>query len=368
MKKIFAIALALVMVLSMASAFAAATLPGSCSWGSWDCPTTTVKCGIAKAEVVQYTLTNNCYERYEISKNCPAVVKGIPVFYAIKVTFEENVNQNWFEHENTKLVVTTKDLVAYNNTILHNNNGLGRQDKKLSDMVSYNDVKNGGTFWVRSGGETAPDKLIKETDDNFKLEDIIFTGVAESTSARVCANVAFKFSGIGPVLSFGGYDAQAADANTIYVKNKSYMAKITVSDGKLGKVDILPYNEANWNNGIFRNAKTYYGYNKDGLLATMVGNELKWESPNCGEAAFLLDVFKTFKFDFSTCITADGIKSFFGWDDDGAFKHCVTWNKNAVAIVNPDCKIEIPKTGDVSVVAYAVMALVAAAGAMGLKK
>ena len=41
---------------------------------------------------------------------------------------------------------------------------------------------------------------------------------------------------------------------------------------------------------------------------------------------------------------------------------------NGTAIVDPECKIEIPKTGDVSVVAYAVMALVAAAGAMGLKK
>lgn len=365
MKKIFAIALALVMVLSMASAFAAATLPGSCSWGSWDCPTTTVKCGIAKAEVVQYTLTNNCYERYEISKNCPAVVIGIPVFYAIKVTFEENVNQDWFNDENTKLVVTTKDLKADRNTT---NNGLGVDDAKLSAFVSYDDVKKGGTFYMAKADGTAH-KLVKEAD--FDSATCIYTGVAEKTSAKVCANVAFKFSGIGPVLSFGGYDAQAADANTIYVKNKSYMARITVSDGKLGKVDILPYSAANWNNAAsFDNpTKTYYGYNKDGLLATKEANgDIKWESPNCGEAAFLMDVFKTFKFDFSTCITADGIKSFFGWDDDGAFKHCVTWNKNAVALVNPECQIEIPKTGDVSVVAYAVMALVAAAGAMGLKK
>ena len=366
MKKIFAIALALVMVLSMASAFAAATLPGSCSWGSWDCPTTTVKCGIAKAEVVQYTLTNNCYEPYEISKNCPAVVKGIPVFYAIKVTFEENVNQNWFEHENTKLVVTTKDLVEYNNNVL-NNNGLGRQDKKLSDMVSYNDVKKGGTFWVRSGGNTAPDKLIKETDDNFKLEDIIFTGVAESTSARVCANVAFKYDGKGHDLAFGDYTVYVNQDNTIWVKNATYMVKFIISDGKLARAEVGGANQ--WGNNEFNPTKTYYGYNKDGLLATKDTNEeIKWESPNCGEAAFLMDVFKTFKFDFSTCITADAIKSFFGWDDDDAFKHCVTWNKNAVALVNPECTIEIPKTGDVSVVAYAVMALVAAAGAMGLKK
>lgn len=357
MKKIFAIALALVMVLSMASAFAAATLPGSCSWGSWDCPTTTVKCGIAKAEVVQYTLTNNCYERYEISKNCPAVVVGIPVFYAIKVTFEENVNEQWFNDENTKLVVETKDLGKDMNGT---NNGLGTINKQLNKLVSYDNVKKGGTFYLAKNNS-----LVKEAD--FDSATCIYTGVAQKTSAKVCANVAFKYDGKGHDLAFGGYTVYVNQDNTIWVKNASYMVKFTISDGKLGKAEIGGANQ--WNNNEFNPTKTYYGYNKDGLLATKDANgEIKWESQNCGEAAFLMDVFKTFKFDFSTCITADGIKSFFGWDDDGAFKHCVTWNKNAVALVNPECQIEIPKTGDVSVVAYAVMALVAAAGAMGLKK
>lgn len=359
MKKIFAIALALVMVLSMASAFAAATLPGSCSWGSWDCPTTTVKCGIAKAEVVQYTLTNNCYERYEISANCPAVVTGIPVFYAIKVTFEENVNEDWFKDANTKLVVTTKDLTRDRNTV---NNGLGEVNWALKDFVDYDDVKKGGTFYMATDDRGNNLYLT----DEFDSAKCIFTGVAQKTSAKVCANVEFKYDGKGHDLAFGGYTVYVNQDNTIWVKNASYMVKFTISDGKLARAEIGGANQ--WDNNDFNPTKTYYGYNKDGLLATMVGNELKWESPNCGEAAFLMDVFKTFKFDFSTCITADGIKSFFGWDDDNAFKHCVTWNKNAVALVNPECTIEIPKTGDVSVVAYAVMALVAAAGAMGLKK
>ena len=72
--------------------------------------------------------------------------------------------------------------------------------------------------------------------------------------------------------------------------------------------------------------------------------------------------------DLGTCMTGDAIKAHFGWDDDGAAKSCKTWNKDAVAIANAECQVAIPKTGDVSVVAYAVMALVAAAGAMGLKK
>lgn len=358
MKKIFAIALALVMVLSMASAFAAANVPGTCSWGSWDCPTTSIKCGIAKAEVVQYTLTNNCYERYEISANCPAVVTGIPVFYAIKVTFEENVNEDWFKDANTKLVVTTKDLTRDLNTV---NNGLGETNRQLKDFVAYDDVKKGGTFYMATDDRGNNLYLT----DEFDSAKCIFTGVAQKTSAKVCANVAFDFNGIGKELAFGDYTVLVESENVIYIKNKTYMAKLTVSDGKLGKAEIA--SAGIWGANFVAD-KTYYGYNKDGLLATLVGGEIKWESPNCGEAAFLLGVFNTFKLDFSTCITKDAIKSFFGWDDDDAFKHCVTWNKNAVALVNPECTIEIPKTGDVSVVAYAVMALVAAAGAMGLKK
>ena len=68
------------------------------------------------------------------------------------------------------------------------------------------------------------------------------------------------------------------------------------------------------------------------------------------------------------CVDGGTIKAIFGWKNGEGSN--ATWNKNAVAIANAECQVqvEIPKTGDVSVVAYAVMALVAAAGAMGLKK
>ena len=69
---------------------------------------------------------------------------------------------------------------------------------------------------------------------------------------------------------------------------------------------------------------------------------------------------------FGTCVNADTIKANFGWYNKSW--NCTNYNKNGLAVVNPECQVAIPKTGDVSVVAYAVMALVAAAGAMGLKK
>ena len=73
-----------------------------------------------------------------------------------------------------------------------------------------------------------------------------------------------------------------------------------------------------------------------------------------------------FNLEIGTPVSAKAINDNFGWNNK--VESCFQWSKNGAAITNPECKVEIPKTGDASVVAYAVMALVAAAGAMGLKK
>ena len=86
----------------------------------------------------------------------------------------------------------------------------------------------------------------------------------------------------------------------------------------------------------------------------------------CNEAALVMEVMNLFKFNFGTCMTKKAIQANFGWSAES--ESCFQWNKDALAVVNAECQVAIPKTGDVSVVAYAVMALVAAAGAMGLKK
>ena len=60
MKKIFAIALALVMVLSMASAFASACVQAPTL--DWYCATATChNCGKATVEVIPYVKVNDCW-------------------------------------------------------------------------------------------------------------------------------------------------------------------------------------------------------------------------------------------------------------------------------------------------------------------
>ena len=361
MKKIFAIALALVMVLSMASAFAAATMPGTCSFGAWDCTTYTSKCGVAKAEVVLFVKGNNCYETYTES-NCAGVVNGEHLFYGVKVTFDKDVNEQWFNHENTQLVITYKDInAAYGKNTAKTFNGQHGYEFLSNMGKTYNDVKNGGTFWVnfKTGKLVSADDF----DDN-----CVDDGWAASTKAKVCANVAYKFDGIaanlkdiwGNVMNdgyidFGQYSVYNRGDGQIWVKDKvaAKEAKFVVVDGKLNYIEI--------------DGKQYNAY-KDGKLYGYKPETQQFVTDGT-TCSFLPDMLKFLGIsDLGTCMTGDAIKAHFGWDDDGAFKSCKTWSKNAVVAVDPECKVEIPKTGDVSVVAYAVMALVAAAGAMGLKK
>lgn len=355
MKKIFAIALALVMVLSMASAFAAATLPGTCSFGSWDCTSYVTKCGVAKAEVVLFVKGNNCYETFTES-NCAAVVKGEHLFYGVKVTFDKDVNEQWFKHENTKLEITYKDINnAYGTTAPVKNFGA----TNLINIANYADVKNGGTFWYN----WTTRKLVKAEDfDDFCVDD----GWATSTKAKVCANVAYKFDGDSDNfndnrrnqidngwIDFGQYSVFYRKATgEIWVKDNSNgdQAKFAVVNGKLNYIEI--------------GGKKYNAY-KDNMLYGWDGTQFVTDGTAC---SFLPAMLKFLGIDIGTCMTGDAMKAHFGWNDDGAAKSCKTWNKDAVAIANAECQVAIPKTGDVSVVAYAVMALVAAAGAMGLKK
>ena len=323
MKKIFAIALALVMVLSMASAFAAASMPGTCDWGTWDCTTYTSKCGIAKAEVVKFVRTNDCDPF--VQSDCAAVVKDLPVYYAVKVVFDENVNEQWFNHKATKLTVAVKNMTIVT----------APADKKLSDMAAYDDVKKGGTFWVTKTGT-----LVKDAD--FATTDCVFEGIATSTGVKVCANVEFLFDGKDAAVQLGKYVAK-------YYSKEGYIrvidqatkdeAKFYIVDGKLNSV---------W---VAATGKDYIAY-VDGMFYGWDANNQKYfaDADTCN---YLKDMIGFLGLKFGDCVTDEGIKNFFGWDDDDAFEFCVTWDKNAQAVVNSECVVMgIPKTGDASVLAW----------------
>ena len=330
MKKIFAIALALVMVLSMASAFAAANLPGSCSWGTWDCTSYTANCGVAKAEVVKFVRTNDCDPFVE--SDCAAVVKGERVYFAFKVTFEENVNKEWFEHEATLLKLSYTNLCS-DATLAA---AVADADYYLDAMgKTYDDVKKGGTFWVTKAGQ-----LVKD----FDADTCVREGYAKSTGVKVCANVAYKFDGKTGVMDFGKYTVEyKTDATSNYLKvvdkATSDVAYFDIGSGTLKGIEVAGNKIYN----AYANGK-FYGIKYDGANA-----EIIVDGDTC---SYLPAMMQFLKLEFGACVTDDGVKAFLGWDDDDAFKACATWSKNASSIVDADCVVAIPKTGDASVLAW----------------
>jgi len=329
MKKIFAIALALVMVLSMASAFAAPTLPGTCDWSSWDCTTYTTNCGVAKAEVVKFVRTNDC-DPY-VESDCAAVVKGMPVYFGVKVTFDESVNEQWYNDTNTVLDITFSKLVTADGGSTAVPNITGK-----SIVVPGKNYKQvaGKTYWY----DFAAQSLVAERSDA-----CIGWGYAASTGVKVCANVSYSHNGLWTAaapLSMGKYDIVVAQGTGAASKDYSIVmtdkatgdtATFGVSNGTF---NMISFGGKNYN--VYANGKFYaIDYTSTGDACTYVDEML----------AFL-------KLSLGDCVTADGIKAFFGWDDDDAFEACTTWSKNAAAVVDAECVVAIPKTGDASVLAW----------------
>lgn len=361
MKKIFAIALALVMVLSMTSAFAAYC---DTEW-DWSCATNVVNCGKATVEVIPYVRsTTACAGESEfVQSSCAAAVPGERVYFAVKLTIPSDINEDWWN--NAKMSVSYSNLSEWETLY----GALANLEGELAKAMTYDTVKDGGTYWLAKDGATSAtvrwgDSWQKEKSGFTFGNDNVFYGWAKKSSAKVCVKLTSKVEMAGKWITIGDYDVYVNDNYTgLHIRNKSYIATISLdSDQKIMDVAV------NSGNTYDRNtAKVFVGYDANGNFKYyMNGQTSTYTSDACNEGAFLKKVFDMFKLNFGTCMTKKAINKNFGWDNEQ--ESCTSYKKDALAIVNPDCQVAIPKTGDVSVVAYAVMALVAAAGAMGLKK
>ena len=327
MKKIFAIALALVMVCSMASAFAL----NNCSANfAWPCDAKVNFCGRGTVEVVPFVKVNNGCGGFDWQLNtCAGAVAGENVYYAIKLNVEANPdasinggNQQAYWWDLAQLHVTHKALNAADFNIFRtgNNADYNGIDWDADKAKSYYLFNNKTTGWI------------DVTDDDLDLNKVVFKATvrdnAKAADAKVCAELESEHDGKGTWF-YGDYKVEV-NTNSLKVTNTK--------------------------------TRETFAYTISGTT-----EQIQASSPE-----FQAEVNKMFNLNgctLGTCLTDKNIQANFGWKDiDGKLKKCFNWSANATAIVNPECTIEIPKTGDVSVVAYAVMALVAAAGAMGLKK
>ena len=325
MKKIFAIALALVMVLSMASAFASACVTGAFNWSA---TATATNCGKGQVEVVPFVKANDGCGNYVWQEStCAAAINSEKVYYAIKLTVEPKADKEWWGAANLKVELKGLNGTAGTGGPLAGSPGIDWTEED-DTLVYY--LKSDRTTWC----DVSDWKDLSTKDQG----NYIFNAkVTDASKAKVCATLKSKL-----------------DKYTAGVIG-NYYVKVTESGGKLY---------------IGVSSKNTDGTEKDRLVTYTIENEkvtaIKWKNV-CGADDY--NTIKAyFNLEIGTPVSAKAINDNFGWDDKN--ESCFQWSKDAVAIANAQCQvaIEIPKTGDASVIAYAVMALVAAAGAMGLKK
>ena len=323
MKKIFAIALALVMVLSMASAFASACVTGPFNWSA---TATAANCGKGKVEVVPFVKVNDgCGNYVWQENNCAAAINSENVYYAVKLTVEPKADNEWWKAATLK--VELKGLKGTEGTWGPLAGSPGIEWAEEDDTLEYY-LKSDLSTWVKASDW-------KDMSSKNQAAYIFKATVTDAGKAKVCATLKSKLETYA-----GGIVG-------------NYFVKVTEKDGKLF---------------IGVSSKNTDGTEKDRLVTYTIENEkvtaIKWEAV-CGADDY--NTIKAyFNLEIGTPVSRDAINKNFGWDNK--VESCFQWSKNGAAITNPECKVEIPKTGDASVVAYAVMALVAAAGAMGLKK
>ncbi len=323
MKKIFAIALALVMVLSMASAFASACVTGPFNWSA---TATAANCGKGKVEVVPFVKVNDgCGNYVWQENNCAAAINSENVYYAVKFIVEPKADMEWWKAATLKVELKGLDGKAVDAGNLNLSPGI-KWDEEDDTLVYY--LKNDLSTWLKESDW-------KDMSANNQAAYIFTARVRDAGKAKVCATLKSKLETYA-----GGIVG-------------NYFVKVTEKDGNLF---------------IGVSSKNTNGTEKDRLVTYTIENEkvtaIKWEAV-CGADDY--NTIKAyFNLEIGTPVSRDAINKNFGWDNK--VESCFQWSKNGAAITNPECKVEIPKTGDASVVAYAVMALVAAAGAMGLKK
>ena len=357
MKKIFAIALALVMVLSMASAFAS-------SWCrtdfDWNCATAVCDNGTGSVELIPYVKGNDFGKGnlFTVSK-CAGAVNGDNIYFAIKLTVDANPNKEWWDA--AKLDFSSKKGIGTIRTLAGNFICLPMTARELTGMIkaaNSDDLKAGEYYLALVNGYW---KLVKAADFDADKTTLFTANVTEAAKAKVCVKLSSENKLDTGSAIIGdwtvSFDEDGTNGNLLTFTKKGG-EKVGVRLDK--DTDKVVRVSGSKDNGV--NFITFVSMD-NGMLVDTAGTRY---GTGCNEAASVMEVMNLFKFNFGTCMTKKAIQANFGWSAES--ESCFQWNKDALAVVNAECQVAIPKTGDVSVVAYAVMALVAAAGAMGLKK
>ena len=347
MKKIFAIALALVMVLSMASAFAMTCTAGY----DWNCATTTTKCGKGAIEVIPYVKVNNACggTDWQLSE-CASAINDDDVFYAVKLTVDANASDEWWNAAAASL--TFKGMASNVPATF----ALSLKWKDLKKAIATEETEDeANTFYydfAASGWDIVNDNF--EFDVTGKHVDNV--PVEKASKAKVCAKLTSEFD-LDDMMGIKGKKVDVSDWGVSYYKESGdekgdYLAFDFYKNGTWEKKGVYVYLD-NDSDKVVKvmvqyNDKNYWyvGLDSNGLLKRDGG----YETTTCAPGKLVVDVFNYFGFGFGTCITEKAIAANFGWDDK--VEDCFAWGDKAPAVVDAECVVAIPKTGDASVLAW----------------
>ena len=390
MKKIFAIALALVMVLSMASAFASPCTAGF----DWTCASSTTNCGQGTVELVPYVKVNNSCGGYDWQvSECASAVSGERVFYAIKLTVDANADEDWWKKAAVEL--TYKGMAAAAPAV----------DKPWSDVkkaIKAEDTADEVNVFYYNFATTAWDIV----NDDFVLANKENTHVKaekvgnKAADAKICVELTSAWKGTAGVVGdyyvvyAEGVDAVAAkdatkatltftvdegtlnkswypvDWSEVSVLTAGGKTTVTLEYKTAGKLSSKALKAVKDNvhgvvptivdgtaavKAVEASANAIYVYDeKDGkLLVTYTIKDGKIGAIDytawCGEAAYAT-IKAFFGLEIGTCVDKDLIAANFGWDFEQ--KDCFEWSDKAASIVDAECVVAIPKTGDASVLAW----------------
>ena len=337
MKKIFAIALALVMVLSMASAFASPCTAGF----DWTTTAAANKCGKGSIEVVPYVKANDACEKYawQVS-TCAGAVNTEHVFYAVKLNVEANPDNAWWD----KAVATLsyKGLEAAAPALASN----------LYDIPEYLDGQDvddkANTFYFNFN--TGYFDLVND-DFTFGGAYVKQEKVVKASEAKVCAKLVSKTG-----------DFEAGIVGDYYVA-VDYVG----ADGDTGAMLVVEADKGMTKaqiKGLAENLAAAYLSNNSAAMDTVLA-----AVPNAvgyifvdGEVAvagrytdkcstsFFKSVGSFLGIEIGTKMNQDLINKNFGWKNEQ--ESCFSWSDKGASIVDAECVVAIPKTGDASVLAW----------------